>query len=1653
MKVYNFGNSADKEVKLSPLLIDMLNRPKSSYKPVLNLKNIDKAVLGSTYSDSVKLLSDELNKTRQEQGTIGRLWDGFKNLTNIGAGSKKAENAIKLLKQGKIDEKTAREKLENYKDGQKVCLDVIADMLSSIIAVGAFAAAVPTGGMSLAAGLGLSTITAAVLKAGIKGIESKLNGREYNGSNLLYDTATGAVNGLFAPITNGLGSSLTKTIACKFGLEVSESFVSQGAKTTLKSLIVNQSIDVFGGTLKQRALALGAGMAVDGALGGAADNTVRAVLNGEDKKGIAQSALNGFIGGFIAAPVIGGGMRLAGKAGRKIGKKIFKNNMPDSDINAPGRPKPNTLDTDADSAPPRVKPDTPDTSAKPHADINDTANAPVKPKMKFSPDVTDNLRKQLKDIPQGRNERIKFLTKFFQTDLETGAQKPFRPGSFDEKIGLEAIERLSAYSSDDLAVVLEHSLKFSESSNRSTIPVWGLDADINVYKNIKKRNIYELIAKRKAAQSWDNIDPVYLGGLDDVSYKRVYNLIQKIGIDDNSVRIDSIAQFVLKTDPDTIEYMSAHNLFDAENMTSFQYNRSYFTKGKVLEFFEGIDAETIMRMHKRGLLKEIPGRESLQFQDVIRLANSLSDEEWKSVSKRGLLTLKTNKERFLDAGEICDLARLNDDIYSRVKSRGLTDKVGYLTWNIKTLAELDDADWKKIIDRKIEIDKVNIREKKDLIKLLSISDKDWKTAQKRGLTFENDDDYKLLELSAENWDNIVKRNLNAKNSKTNYNIYDTESQIRLSKLTDAEFETAKERGLIKELGYSSSPAFSEESLMLSKLNDSSYELYFKRGIDKLGDLWEIEIKQDLLNMTDEQYRRFIDDIFPVIKKCREYGTDRWNPYANKTFDINKYYKLAYLNKKEYELAKQFAGLEYFGICNSEQFSADEICRIIKLPSDRIERLTRILSSSTDSGHYNKKSLLQFLEFDSDTYNKIIKAQECLSVYQIEDYMNKDMLIDVINYKSLAENKNIIIKVNNSKLSQNAKDELVNRLLGFTKNDYSNMTLRQKLNCLAILQEAQTSAIFDGEEIGYLNLDNEILNLQNSIKHVITVTDVPKEDAVKMMRGFFANNNPELDKLLSNTDFGRYGKNGLPLTYSRNKFIEDLSGLLQNLSTEEQTAITKKLGIVLIKNDGIITGYDGIINLNALSDSGIEGRVLKAASKFIKENAVNTGNKKLDDALNSLIKGMPEFINIIGKQQHDTHDFSLDIHILSVLKEAMANPNYKNLDGSEKFCLKFAAIMHDIAKQEGIKDEGHAALCALYARDILNKDAVTMPEEIKDRIYELIKNHHWLKDYNTGSIDAEHTAALFRREGDIAAAQILAEADLKGVKQDGSFYKEHGSALSRASQTPIEDALNKIDSHGQIFYTSRIIDNSKIPVIEYNGKKYKVINFNELTGDADLSKFGFEPGTTADNLRLFIHTVNSEKINNLENVIFLSDPANQGFLCASYVSAKNHPTYGGNKFGVSLASENVNIANAAPNNQGSGRGKNLLHFINIITDSNAEDAYRTLIPDCIKRELNITGSEYSMLFKIIQKYKYASQLDNIDSIRIGNKTFSGKQIKQAVSNADDLMMIRHSSKHNEANLYVPKTNAVIAKAESIEELPQKLLDFAERHNLPIYILGK
>ena len=370
----------NKKIQSTPVFGDFTIK-KSEYNPALNKKNEDSISLNTLTNPDAKNLHSELIKTKEQQGLIGNLWDGFKNLTKIGASSNKVENAIKQLNNGEISQEEAQQILTNYQDGQKTCLDVVADMISSIVAVGAFAMAVPTGGTSLPVGLAISTGISTILKVGIKGIDAKTNGREYNSKNLLYDVVTGSVNGLLAPVTNGIGSSLTKTIGCKLGLEITGDVLEAGAKSTLKNLIVNQSIDVAGGTLKQRALALGAGMAIDGALGGAADNTAREIIDDKKDKNILKAATEGFFGGLIMSPVIGGGFRLAGKLGSKLGKKLFPNSNKTPDL--PNNPfnQDTKLNPDVE-----VKPE-PSVEIKPDVETPTAATTVPKPEVDVEPQV------------------------------------------------------------------------------------------------------------------------------------------------------------------------------------------------------------------------------------------------------------------------------------------------------------------------------------------------------------------------------------------------------------------------------------------------------------------------------------------------------------------------------------------------------------------------------------------------------------------------------------------------------------------------------------------------------------------------------------------------------------------------------------------------------------------------------------------------------------------------------------------------------------------------------------------------------------------------------------------------------------------------------------------------------------------------------------------------------------------------------------------------------------------------------------------------------------------------------------------------------------------------------------------------------------------
>lgn len=324
-------------------------------------------------------LQTQLNKAKKQNGPIGWAWDGIKNLTGLGAGSNKVQVELNKMKKqladleknpahmakvyknitgkdlnreevtklskGQIESK-ANVALNKYTKGQATAVDAVADVLSGIAVIGIYSAAVAaapfSGGASIAVGILAAGVSAAAIKTGIKYADAKLGGRKYD--SLGYDLATGALNGALAPLTGGFGGAMGRTVALTLtkgvqiaGEEVVEQTVKQTFGTVLKESVAKMMLnpagyEYIGGKLLGRVAAIGTEMAVDGSLSGGFDNALRAGFEGENVVGITKAFGTGVVGGLIAAPLIGGGFRLVGRTGGKLGEKLFK--RPEGHMNA-----------------------------------------------------------------------------------------------------------------------------------------------------------------------------------------------------------------------------------------------------------------------------------------------------------------------------------------------------------------------------------------------------------------------------------------------------------------------------------------------------------------------------------------------------------------------------------------------------------------------------------------------------------------------------------------------------------------------------------------------------------------------------------------------------------------------------------------------------------------------------------------------------------------------------------------------------------------------------------------------------------------------------------------------------------------------------------------------------------------------------------------------------------------------------------------------------------------------------------------------------------------------------------------------------------------------------------------------------------------------
>lgn len=655
-----------------------------------------------------------------------------------------------------------------------------------------------------------------------------------------------------------------------------------------------------------------------------------------------------------------------------------------------------------------------------------------------------------------------------------------------------------------------------------------------------------------------------------------------------------------------------------------------------------------------------------------------------------------------------------------------------------------------------------------------------------------------------------------------------------------------------------------------------------------------------------------------------------------------------------------------------------------------------------------------------------------------------------------------------KLNDSNLDDYINIIKSIDKKGYSFLDANDKHTLLSVIAKMRDTdkALF--KKHGF-NIDTISKTLSGVKPNVKISSAQQREFLVKTL----SNNNAKANKVFKEFDFAKYGTDGLPLKYSRKDFMNNVEDILNDLPTQDRVEILSHYGI---ENDN----FDGLLNNRPFEDlSGYSPEFINAAKKvqseidkFTTKNEVNIPDKEVKEILDGLIKGLPEFTSIVGKQQHRTHAYSVDIHMLKVLQDAMNNPAYSKLSDKSKTVLKFAAILHDVGKAAGVVDSNHFRTSANYMSSILDK--FNLPTEMKHQIIDAVDNHHWFGDFNTDKLSAQDVAAKCRRSGDLDVYKILAKADLANVSSTfhyritGTSNKAEYDAFIDKKMSEVDVEIKKMNSNAPVVFDSKILNGGKkFPTkkvvkdgVEYN---VRVLNLADLPEGMPLEKYGFVSGTTKENATFGVHFSDSLK-ESYDVIMSDSRRLAQGHPIFSYMLLKWGHAGRISQEGLIFNVDNSNTVIASSVNSVSGFKKNLReHSSPFFNDGSMVANERAKISNLIREHLSenagvkLSRDEYAELFeKYLKSKKHISQIK--EDVKIGDKVIKANDLKTAIEKAQETLFTYNKSNevdgsfdgNNEMTTVDPVPVGLYSTKFRIEDCSPELLKMAEEEGLPIIL---
>lgn len=173
-------------------------------------------------------LKAQYAQVQKEQGFLGKMWNGIKNVFSTKYSSKNIEKTIEQVEKGEISADEAQKMIGEYQERQKSGVNTLTSIASGLAVVGCVALAPFSGGASLALGVALGAGTRVGLKT-LDRASNDVKGDELNKKEMAKDAIVGGVEGLVTVATMGLGSAAVQT-----SKETGKVLVKETVKTGIK---------------------------------------------------------------------------------------------------------------------------------------------------------------------------------------------------------------------------------------------------------------------------------------------------------------------------------------------------------------------------------------------------------------------------------------------------------------------------------------------------------------------------------------------------------------------------------------------------------------------------------------------------------------------------------------------------------------------------------------------------------------------------------------------------------------------------------------------------------------------------------------------------------------------------------------------------------------------------------------------------------------------------------------------------------------------------------------------------------------------------------------------------------------------------------------------------------------------------------------------------------------------------------------------------------------------------------------------------------------------------------------------------------------------------------------------------------------------------